>query len=132
MSIVLKRIMFVALFASLGGLLCGAMAKSVIKYDKTSHDFGTFPETKVVECVFTFTNTGDEPLVIQQVITTCGCTVAEYTKTPVQPGKQGKVRVKYNGKGKAKGKFKKAITIRSNATNSFTRIYISGDMTTES
>lgn len=132
MSSVLKRIMTITVFVSLGGLLCGAMAKSVIKYDKTSHDFGTFPEAKVMECVFTFTNTGDEPLVIQQVITTCGCTVAEYTKNPVQPGKQGKVRVKYNGKGKAKGKFKKAITIRSNATNSFTRIYITGDMTTES
>lgn len=124
----LKRAVVALTLVLVGGALCGAMAKPVIKYNKTTNDFGSFPETKVMECVFSFTNTGDEPLVIQQVITTCGCTVAEYTKTPVQPGKQGSVRVKYNGKGKNTGKFKKAITVRSNAQNGFTRIYITGDM----
>lgn len=132
MSNLLRRLATIVMLISFGGILSGAMAKAVIKYDKVTNDFGTFPESKVVECVFTFTNSGDEPLVIQQVITTCGCTIAEYTKTPVKPGKQGVIKVKYNGKGKAKGKFKKAINVRTNATNNFTRLYITGDMKAQS
>lgn len=103
-------------------------AQAVIKFDKNSYDFGKFSEDKSQTFIFTFTNTGDEPLVIQQVMTTCGCTVADYTKNPIAAGKKGQIKVSYNGKGKPKGFFRKVITIRSNATNALTRIYISGDM----
>ena len=83
-------------------------------------------------CKFVFENTGDEPLVIQQAISSCGCTVANYTKTPVKPGERGEITVTYNGKGKVAGHFKKAISIRSNASNNLTRLYITGEMTAAS
>lgn len=105
-----------------------AMAQAVVKFDKTSHDFGTFKEETPVTHVFTFTNTGDKPLVIQQAFASCGCTVAEYTKTPVQPGKTGQLKVTYNGQGKFGGHFKKSVTVRSNASNAMVRIYIEGTM----
>lgn len=105
-----------------------ASAQAVIKFDKTTHDFGNFPEDRPVTCKFVFENTGDEPLVIQQAISSCGCTVANYTKTPVKPGERGEITVTYNGKGKVPGHFKKAISIRSNASNNLTRLYITGEM----
>lgn len=103
-------------------------AQAILKFDKTSHNFGNFSEEKPVTFKFIFTNTGDKPLVIHQAMSSCGCTVAQYTKTPVEPGKKGEVNVTYDGKGKYPGHFKKVITIRSNASNKLVRLYVEGDM----
>ena len=101
-----------------------------IKFDKLTHNFGTFSEKNSrVNCVFTFVNDGDEPLVINQAIASCGCTVPEYTKTPIQPGEKGEIKVTYNGAGKFPGHFKKSITVRTNGAVEMTRLYIEGDMT---
>lgn len=112
-------------------LLCSivAMAQAEIKFDKSLHNFGTFSESDpVVKCVFTFTNTGDKALVINQAVASCGCTVPTYTKTPIKPGETGTINVTYNGKGKFPGHFKKTITIRSNAKTEMVRLYIEGVM----
>ena len=113
-------------------LICGmtsAMAQE-IKFDKLTHNFGTFSEKDpVVTCVFTFTNAGDAPLIIKQSVASCCCTVPEYTKTPIQPGEKGEIKVTYNGTGKFPGHFKKSITVRTNGKVEMTRLYIEGDMT---
>ena len=114
------------------GCMTVAMAQkpAEIKFDKTTHNFGTFSESEPkVTCVFTYTNVGEQPLVVNQAIASCGCTVPEYTKTPVQPGEKGEIKVTYNGAGKFPGHFKKSITIRSNGAVEMTRLYIEGDMT---
>jgi hypothetical protein len=101
-----------------------------IKFDKTSHNFGTFSEkNSKVSCTFTYTNVGEQDLVVNQAIATCGCTVPEYTKTPVKPGEKGEIKVTYNGAGKFPGHFKKSITVRTNGAVEMTRLYIEGDMT---
>ena len=101
-----------------------------IKFDKTTHNFGTFSEANATQkCTFTFTNTGDKPLVINQAVASCGCTVPKHTKTPVAPGAKGTIEVVYNGQGKFPGHFKKTITVRSNGTPEMVRLYIEGDMT---
>lgn len=103
--------------------------KAEIKFDKTSHNFGKFSEKQPVQkCTFTFTNTGTAPLVINQAIASCGCTVPAYTKTPILPGKKGEITVTYNGTGKFPGHFKKTITVRSNATTEMTRLQVEGDI----
>lgn len=103
--------------------------KAVIEFDKTTHDFGTFSEVDpIVTCEFVFTNTGDAPLVIHQAVASCGCTVPEYTKEPLQPGEKGSIKVTYNGAGRYPGKFKKSITVRSNAKTEMFRLFIVGDM----
>lgn len=103
--------------------------KAEIKFDKTSHNFGKFSEKQPIQkCTFTFTNTGTAPLVINQAIASCGCTVPAYTKTPILPGKKGEITVTYNGTGKFPGHFKKTITVRSNATTEMTRLQVEGDM----
>ena len=113
-------------------LVCGivfASAQAEIKFDKLTHDFGNFSEsTPVVSCTFVFTNTGDKPLVINQAVASCGCTVPEYTKDPVKPGEKGEIKVTYNGTGKFPGHFKKSITVRTNGKVEMTRLYSEGTM----
>lgn len=107
-----------------------SFAQAQIKFEKTTHNYGTFSEKDAIQkCTFTFTNTGDKPLVINQAIASCGCTVPKYTKTPVKPGETGSISVTYNGNGKFPGHFKKTITIRTNGTPEMVRLYIEGDMT---
>lgn len=103
-----------------------------IKFDKTVHNFGTFSEkTPVQTAVFAFTNIGKAPLIINQAIASCGCTIPSYTKEPIMPGEKGTVKVTYNGKGKFPGHFKKTITIRTNGKVEMVRLYIEGDMKEE-
>lgn len=101
-----------------------------IKFDKTSHNFGTFSEDNPkVTCTFKFTNSGDKLLVIHQAIASCGCTVPQYSKEPIKPGESGEIVVTYDGTGKFPGHFKKSITLRTNAKKEIVRLYIEGDMT---
>jgi len=88
----------------------------------------TFKNKTVVSCVFTFTNTGNAPLIIHQAVSSCGCTVPEYTMEPIAPGATGTLNVTYNGRTKRPGVFKKSITIHSNAANTPVRVYIEGEM----
>ena len=64
--------------------------------------------------VFEFTNTGDEPLVIKNAKSSCGCTVPEWPKDPIAPGGKGQIKVQYNMNP---GPISKTITIESNAIN---------------
>ena len=107
-----------------------AQGKADIKFDQLEHDFGTFSEaTPVQNTTFTFTNVGNAPLVINQVVASCGCVVSKYDKQPILPGKKGSISVRYNGTGKFAGHFKKTITVRTNGEPSMVRLFIQGDMT---
>jgi len=64
--------------------------------------------------IFEFTNTGDAPLIIKDVKSSCGCTVPSKPKDPILPGKTGKIEVKYNMNP---GPIRKTITVESNAVN---------------
>ena len=126
----MKRMMCSAMLLVCGVMMALAQAPAQIKFEKNTHNFGTFSEKEpVVSCVFTYTNVGEQPLVINQAIASCGCTVPEYTKTPVKPGEKGQIKVTYNGEGKFPGHFKKSITVRTNGSVEMTRLYIEGDMT---
>jgi len=124
----MKKMILMALLL-IGGISF-ASAQAEIKFEKLTHDFGSFPESSPkVTCVFKFTNVGDQPLVINQAVASCGCTVPEYTKDPIKPGGSGEIKVTYNGAGKFTGHFKKSITVRTNGKVEMTRLYVEGDMT---
>lgn len=126
----MKKILLFVMLLTLGLSYASAQKQAEIKFDKTTHDFGTFSESNPkVSCTFKFTNTGNAPLVIHQAVASCGCTIPSYTKEPVKPGESGEIKITYNGAGKSAGHFKKSITIRSNAKTEITRLYIEGDMT---
>ncbi|WP_297035129.1 DUF1573 domain-containing protein [Prevotella sp.] len=126
----MKRIFIV--FAMLIACVCMTMAQekqASIKFEKINYNFGKFSEKEPVQkCVFTFVNQGTAPLVINQAIASCGCTIPSFTKTPIKPGEKGEIKVTYNGRGTFPGHFKKTITVRSNGVTELTRLYIEGVM----
>ena len=85
------------------------MAKdNTIDYGTVSKDSDSGMRT------FEFKNTGNQPLMITNVQSTCGCTVPSFPKEPILPGKTGKIDVKYN---MSPGPIRKTITVESNAVN---------------
>ncbi|MDT0608223.1 DUF1573 domain-containing protein [Croceitalea rosinachiae] len=85
----------------------------VMSFDKREHDFGSIVVGTPQETTFTFTNTGDAPLIITDAKSSCGCTVPQYPKnTPVAPGATGEMVVKFNGSGQ--NQVTKTITVTAN------------------
>ena len=84
----------------------------VMTFAESEFDFGTIEQGTPVEHTFTFTNTGESDLVIVDAKGSCGCTVPEYSKTPVAPGATGELLVKFNGSGK--NQVSKTVTITAN------------------
>lgn len=99
-----------------------------ITFAQEVHDFGKIAEEKgPVAHEFSFTNTGAQPLIIQNVRASCGCTAPDWTKDPVLPGKKGVVKATFDPKGRP-GPFNKSITVTSNAENSTIILTIKGEV----
>lgn len=100
----------------IGGLflfgMAGVFSAQTISFEKTTIDYGNVKTKSDGHRVFTFKNTGDKPLVLSNVKASCGCTVPEWDKSPIPPGKTGKIKVGYNTS--IKGDFKKSIEVYSN------------------
>lgn len=79
-----------------------------------NHDFGDVQEGPTADYEFTFKNTGKEPIIIQRVQPSCGCTTPSYSKEPIAPGKTGTIKASYNTSGRP-GQFTKTLTVVSNA-----------------
>ena len=85
----------------------------VMSFERTEHDFGSIVQNTAQETVFTFTNTGDAPLIITNASSSCGCTVPTYPKNiPIAPGSTGEMVVKFNGAGQ--NQVSKTITVTAN------------------
>lgn len=95
-----------------------------IKWENDLHDFGEIPQSVPVSVEFAFTNTGDEPLIIKEVLTSCGCTASNYAKEPIMPGKSSTIKVSYNAANA--GSFSKTITVNSNDKNASKVLLIKG------
>ncbi len=111
----MKKILFVAFVLINGVVFAQGGAKIEFKDRENTIDYGTV--TKEGDNgirKFVFTNTGDAPLNITNAKSTCGCTVADYPKTPIMPGKNGIIEVKYNMNP---GPIRKTITVETNAVN---------------
>ena len=93
------------------------------EFEELNYDFGTITEGEVVEHTFTFTNTGEAPLVIQSTSASCGCTTPSYSREPVAPGETGEVQVKFNSQNRP-GVQNKTITITANTEPAVTRLFI--------
>ncbi len=117
---------FLLLFAFFFFTCASVFGQAVLKLDKKVHNFGEVMRSKPVTCQFVVTNDGDKPLVINQVIPSCGCTATEYTKEPIAPGKNGYVKLTYDAKNQFEGKFSRMAVIYSNAANSNARVRIQG------
>lgn len=98
------------------------------QFTEMEYDFGTINEGKVVEHIFNFTNNGQSPLVISNITASCGCTSPEWTKTPVNPGEKGFVKVVFNSTAKS-GAQAPTVTIQANTNPTVTRLRMKGSVT---
>jgi hypothetical protein len=98
-----------------------------IKFDEEVFDFGRITQGEQVSHTFTFKNTGDKDLLITGASASCGCTVPEWPKQPIGPGKEGKINVVFNSEGKS-GLQEKTITVVTNCEPATRVIRIKGDV----
>jgi hypothetical protein len=97
-----------------------------IQFETTKHDFGVITVGADGNFSFKFTNTGKEPLVIQGVRSSCGCTIAKKPNAPIMPGKSDEIKVRYDTR--RIGVFHKTITVTSNADNATVVLTIRGEV----
>jgi len=95
-----------------------------IEFKDTNHDFGELKFGGDGSCEFIFKNTGKSPLILDNVKSTCGCTIPEWTREPVIASGNGKIRVIYDTH--RVGAFSKTLIVYSNASNSPVRLFIKG------
>jgi hypothetical protein len=89
------------------------MNPEALKFKNEEHSFGTIPEGPSVSYDFEFTNTGKEPVILQNVTASCGCTTPSWSKEPILPGKSSKITASYATQGRPNS-FTKEITVTSN------------------
>lgn len=87
--------------------------KTAIQFAEMVHDFGTIDQNSTNPKTFTFTNTGENPLIISAAKGSCGCTVPSYPREPIPPGETGKIEVVYKP-GKQTNQQTKTVTITAN------------------
>lgn len=99
---------------------------AVFNWTVTEFDFGQIKVGIPVTYEFSFTNTGEIPLVISTVQASCGCTVTSYTKDPIAPGANGYVKATYNASNL--GQFTKTVTVNANTEEGVARLTIKGEV----
>ena len=115
----------ILLFVGMIGFAVSAQDKvAKIKFKTETIDYGTIEKGADGVRVFEFTNTGDAPLVITKVKSTCGCTVPKKPEAPIMPGETGEIEVKYDTK--RLGVIMKTILVTSNAETPSVALKIKG------
>lgn len=100
---------------------------AAITFDAKEKDFGTINEGEQVEITYKFTNTGGSDLVISQCQAGCGCTIPEWPKDPIKPGKSGVIKAKFDSNGRA-GHNEKHVTVFTNATENNVELVFQGQV----
>jgi len=95
-----------------------------IWFDEDLHDYGEIMKDSDGTWSFTFKNLGKKPIVINRVRSTCGCTVPDWPREPIEPGASGKITVIYNTT--TTGTFLKSLYVHSTAANSPVKLQIKG------
>lgn len=95
---------------------------SSMKWVSETHDFGDIEKGKPVTYSFTFTNTTKETVLLTNVKPSCGCTAANYTKTPIKPGEKGIVEATFDAN--SPGNFQKTITVSTNEKGTSPKVLI--------
>lgn len=101
-------------------------AADVAKFASETIELGKIKQGVPTTATFTITNIGNEPLIIEQASPTCGCTIGDYTKSPIAPGKTGTIVATYNAA--ALNHFEKHLTVKFAGVDEVKSITISGDV----
>lgn len=119
---ILFHILMLTLLCSCGSTV--VQNNATINFDNVQNDFGSVQYKKVAEHSFQFENSGNTMLIINDVKTSCGCTVPEWPKEPIKPGKKAFIKVKYDAS--FPGVFHKSIEVFYNGSESPMNLEIKG------
>lgn len=122
----MKRFFFIAILTFFSISVFAQTKGPVIKFESLVHDYGTIYQGDNGSCSFVFKNTGDEPLILSSVRSSCGCTVPKWPSEPILPGQSGTIQVTYDTK--RIGPISKQITVISNATEATVTLSIKGNI----
>lgn len=114
------------LFAQDAEKPAGKKAADVAKFDSETIDLGKILQNNPTSATFEVTNIGKEPLLIEQASPTCGCTISDYTKEPIAPGKKGIIKATYNAKNM--NMFEKHLTVKFAGVDEVKSITIKGEV----
>jgi Protein of unknown function (DUF1573) len=116
------------LFLSIVIISASAVSQPVMKLSSNEHSFGTFKEEAGKQTFdFIVTNTGDAPLVIQNIVASCGCTQPEWTREPIPAGKNGKITAIYDPRDRP-GQFNKTLSVYTNSKPEVVVLTIKGEV----
>ncbi|MEI6048049.1 MAG: DUF1573 domain-containing protein [Bacteroidota bacterium] len=123
-----KLCLFISLLV-FGATGFAQLAQTKMQISSTEHDFGTFKEEAGRQTFdFIVTNTGTDPLVIQNVVASCGCTTPDWTRQPIAAGAKGKVTAIYDPKDRP-GPFNKTLSVYANTKPEVVVLVIKGEVT---
>ena len=124
----MKQLLFIISLMILGIPAKSQVALTKMQLSATEHDFGKFKEEAGRQTFdFIVTNTGTEPLVIQNVVASCGCTTPDWTKQPIPAGAKGKVTAIYDPKDRP-GQFNKTLSVYTNTKPEVVVLVIKGEV----
>ena len=124
----MKKLFFIAaaFIISAGAMAQSSKPDDVAKFNVDKYDFGKIKQNVPAVYTFELTNKTDKPLVIENAHATCGCTVPEYQKEPIAPGKTAKVKVQYNAANG--GQFGKTVYVKFAGVDEEKALAISGEV----
>lgn len=123
----MKRILLsAAVFALTATAFAQKKVADVAKFASETIDFGKIKQNVPQKGTFTVTNISNEPLIIEQANPTCGCTISDYTKEPIAPGKTGVINATYNAA--AAGRFEKHLTVKFAGVDEMKSITFTGEV----
>lgn len=124
-----KFLLSAVVFAITSGAFAQPQAKKVAdvaKFEKETIDFGKIKQSIPAKGTFTVTNISTAPLIIEQANPTCGCTISDYTKEPIAPGKTGVINATFNAANA--GHFEKHLTVKFAGVDELKSITFTGDV----
>jgi|SRR5665213_174777 len=124
----MKKLLFAALLLSSTSLFAQKKADDIAKLNTETYDFGKVKQNVPPTATITVTNIGTEPLLIDQAQPSCGCTVSDYTKSPIAPGKTGTITATYNAA--ALGPINKTLTVKFAGADDVKFVKLTGDVLT--
>lgn len=124
----MKKLFFIAaaFIVTTGAMAQNTKPDDVAKFNVDKYDFGKIKQNVPAVYTFELTNKTDKPLVIENAHATCGCTVPEYQKEPIAPGKTAKVKVQYNAANG--GQFGKTVYVKFAGVDEEKALAISGEV----
>lgn len=126
----MKKLIAITIFLFAGLAMAQAQKTAKFEFKSETIDYGVIKKGSDGVRVFEFTNVGDAPLIVEDVKSSCGCTVPKKPEAPIMPGETGEIEVKYNTNNA--GYIRKTVTVYSNADEPVKALKIKGQVIDES